>query len=278
MGGLSGTLGIAVNALMTDQGALEVTSNNIANANTPGYTREQANLAEVPPVQIGNLLFGEGVTLQNIQSIRDPVLEMRVQQENQVQGKLSSFLDGANQVQALFNETQGVGLENVLSQFFNSFQSLSNDPTSIPLRQGVLSAAQNLVNTFHQESSSLSQIKSGLDQTVTQDVSQVNELTAEIAKADGQISAIQVSGGNVGALMDQRTELVNQLSSLIGINITNAESGAYTISTQNGTPLVVGNQSFSLQTQLDPTSGTQHVYFNGNDITSTITDGQLGGV
>lgn len=278
MGGLSGTLGIAVNALLADQGAMEVTSNNIANANTPGYTREQANLAEQQPVEIGNLLFGEGVTLQSIQSIRDPVLEMRIQQENQVQGKLNSFLDGTNQVQALFNETQGVGLESVLSQFFNSFQALSTDPTSTPLRQGVLSAAQNLVNTFHQESSSLSQIKSGLDQTVTQDVSQVNQLTSAIAQVDSQISSSQVSGQSAGALIDQRTQLVNQLSGLIGVSVTNAENGAYTISTQDGMPLVAGNQSFSLQTQLDPSSGTQHVYFNANDITSTITQGELGGV
>lgn len=277
MGGLSGTLGIALNSLLAEQGAMEVTSNNIANANTPGYTREQADLVEQQPVRIGNLVFGEGATLQSIESIRDPVLGMRIQQENQVQGKLSSFLDGASQVQSLFNETQGVGLENVLSQFFNSFQALSTDPTSIPLRQGVLSAAQNLVNTFHQESSSLSQIKSGLDQNVTQDISQVNQLTTAIAKVNSQINSAQVSGQSPGTLIDQRTELVNQLSNLMGISVTNGETGAYTISTQNGMPLVVGNQSFTLQTGLDPSSGTQHVFFNGNDITSTITGGELGG-
>lgn len=278
MGGLSGTLGIAVNALVANQGALEVTSNNIANANTPAYTEQRANLAEQQPIAVGNLLFGEGVTLQSIQSIRDPVLELRIQQENQNQSRLGSFIEGANQVQSLFNETQGVGLEGVLSQFFNSFQALSTDPSSIPLRQGVLSAAQNLVDAFHQTSDGLSQIKSGLDQTVVQDVSLVNALTSEIAKINSQISSAQVSGNDAGALVNQRTQLVNQLSNLIGFAVTNNESGTYTLSTQNGMPLVVGNQSYSLQTQLDPASGTQHVYFNGNDITSTITQGALGGV
>jgi flagellar hook-associated protein 1 FlgK len=277
LGGLSGTLGIAINALIADQGSLQVTANNIANANTPGYTREQANLAEQPPVQIGNLLFGEGVVLQNIQSIRDAVLELRIQQENQIQQGLSSFIDGAKQVQALFNETQGVGLENVISQFFSSFQALSTNPTSIPLRQGVLSAAQSLVDAFHQTSASLQQIQKGLDQTVTQDVGQVNLLASEVARLNGQISAAQVSGQSAGALIDQRTQLVNQLANLVGLNITNNESGTYTISTENGTPLVVGVQSYALQAQLDPASGTQHVYFNGNDITSTITRGALGG-
>ncbi|MGH9325415.1 MAG: flagellar hook-associated protein FlgK [Terriglobia bacterium] len=278
MGGLSGTLGIAVNSLLADQGALEVTSNNIANANTPGYTREQANLEQQTPIQIGDLLFGQGVDLQSIESIRDPVLELQIQQQTQIQGQLNAFLGGANQVQSLFNEEQGVGLESVLSQFFNSFQSLSTNPTSVPLRQAVLTAAQNLVNTFNQTSSSLSQIQSGLDQTVTQDVSQVNQLTSQIAQVDGQISSLQATDQTPGPLLDQRTQLVNQLSNLIGNSVTNNVSGNYTLTTQNGSLLVVGNQSFNLQTQLDPSSGTQHVYSQGNDITSTITEGAVGGL
>lgn len=278
MGGLLGTLGIATNALMADQGALEVTSNNIANANTPGYTRERADLTEQTPIHLGSLLFGQGVTLQDIQSIRDPVLELRIQQETQNQGQIGAFLGGMNQVQSVFNEAQGVGLQSVLSQFFNSLQALSTNPTSIPLRQGVLSAAQNLVNTFHQESSSLTQVKNGLNQTVTQDVSQVNQLTSQIAQVDGQISSLQDQGQNAGSLVDQRTQLVNKLSNLIGLSVTNNVSGTYTLATQNGSLLVVGNQNFSLQTQLDGASGTQHIYSQGKDITSSITEGALGGL
>lgn len=278
MGGLFGTLGIATNALTADQGALEVTSNNIANANTPGYTRERPDLAEQTPIHLGSLLFGQGVTLQDIQSIRDPVLELRIQQEAQNQGQIGAFLGGMNQVQSLFNEAQGVGLQGVLSQFFNSFQALSTNPTSVPLRQGVLSAAQNLVNTFHQDSSSLTQVKNGLNLTVAQDVSQVNQLTSQIAQVEGQISSLQGQGQNAGALVDQRTQLVNQLSNLIGLSVTNNVSGTYTLTTENGSLLVVGNQNFNLQTQLDGASGTQHVYSQGNDITSSITKGALGGL
>ncbi|HEX5483192.1 MAG TPA: flagellar hook-associated protein FlgK [Terriglobia bacterium] len=278
MGGLFGTLGIATNALMADQGALEVTSNNIANANTPGYTRERPDLAEQTPIHLGPLLYGQGVVLQDIQSIRDPVLELRIQQETQTQGQIGAFLGGMNQVQSLFNETQGVGLQGVLSQFFNSFQALSTNPTSVPLRQGVLSAAQNLVNAFHQDSSSLTQVKNGLNQTLAQDASQVNELTSQIAQVDGQISSLQGQGQNPGALVDQRTQLVNQLSNLIGLSVTNNVSGTYTLTTENGSLLVVGNQNFNLQTQLDGASGTEHIYSQGNDITSSITKGALGGL
>lgn len=278
MGGLSGTLGIATNALIADQGALEISANNIANANTPGYTRERANLVEQAPVQIGNLLYGQGVILQNIQSIRDPVLELRIQQESSTQGQLTAFTGGMNQVQSLFNETQGVGLQGVLSSFFNSFQSLSTNPASVPLRQGVLTAAGNLTNAFHQASSSLSQIQQGLDHNVTQDVSQVNQLTSQIAQLSGQINSLQSLGQDAGTIIDQRTQLVNQLSNLIGLSVTNNASGNYTLATQDGSLLAVGNQSFNLQTQLNPATGMQDIYSNGNDITTTITKGALGGL
>lgn len=278
MGGLSGTLGIATNALIADQGALEVSANNIANANTPGYTRERANLVEQAPVQIGNLLYGQGVILQNIQSIRDPVLELRIQQETSTQGQLTAFTNSMNQVQSLFNETQGVGLQGVLSSFFNSFQSLSTNPASVPLRQGVLTAAGNLVNAFHQASSSLVQVRQGLDQNVTQDVSQVNQLTSQIATLSGQINSLQSLGQDAGAIIDQRTQLVNQLSNIVGLSVTNAASGNYTLSTQNGSLLVVGNQSFDLSTKLNAGTGQQDIYSNGNDITTTITKGALGGL
>ena len=278
MGGLSATLGIASNALTTDDGALEVTSNNIANANTPGYTREVPDLSESASVQIGNLLYGEGVSLQNIQSISDPVLQLSIQQEMSTQGQLTSFTNAMDQVQSLFNETQGVGLQSTLSQFFDSLQSLSTNPASSSLGQSVLSAAQNLTTSFHQISSSLTQIQDGLDQNVTQDVSQINQLTSQIAQVSGQVEALQAQGGDTGSLVDQRTQLVNQLSNLIGLSVTNNASGNYTLSTQNGSLLVVGNQSFSLQTKLNPSTGVQDVYANGADITSSITQGDLGGL
>jgi flagellar hook-associated protein 1 len=278
LGGLSGALSIATNALSADQGALEVTADNVANANTPGYSRQEPVLTEQTPILEGNLLFGMGVSLQSIQSIQDPVLQLEIQQGTSVQGQLNSFLDGMNQVQSLFNATGGTGLQSDLSNFFNSFQSLATNPTSSSLQQDVLSAAQDLTNDFHQESSSLQQIQSGLDQSVSQDVTQVNQLTSQIASLNGQIASLQGQGQDTGTLLDQRTQLVNQLSNLIGLSVTNNASGNYTLSTPNGSLLVVGNQSFNLQTELNSSTGMQDIYSNGQDITSSITQGELGGL
>ncbi len=278
MGGLSGALGIATNALSADQGALEVTADNIANANTPGYSRQEAVLTEQTPILEGNLLFGMGVSLQQVQSLQDPVVQLEIQQGTSVQGQLNSYLDGMNQVQSLFNETGGTGLQSDLSNFFNSFESLATDPTSSTLQQDVLSAAQDLTDDFQQAASNLQQIQSGLDQSVSQDASQVNQLTSQIATLNGQIASLQGQGEDSGTLVDQRTELVNQLSNLIGLTVTNNVSGNYTLSTQNGSLLVVGNQSFTLQTELNSSTGMQDIYSNGQDITSSITQGELGGL
>ncbi len=143
MSGLFGTISIALRAMQAQQGAIAGTSNNIANLNTPGYSRQVPVLVETDPTYTGNVQVGSGVELTGFQSIRDDVLELRIQEEQQQQGQLGSALDAMNQVQTLF-PSDGTGLDQEMSQFFNSLSSLSVDPANISLRQSVLTAAQNL--------------------------------------------------------------------------------------------------------------------------------------
>ncbi len=90
---------------------MAVVSNNISNVNTPGYTREVANLEETPPVNVGNLQYGTGVAIGSIQSVRDNVLQLRLTQETENQGQLNTLSNGLNQIQTLFNEPAGSGLQ-----------------------------------------------------------------------------------------------------------------------------------------------------------------------
>src|SRR5271165_1909100 len=146
MGSLFSTLGIALSGMETSRGAVEITSNNIANVNTPGYSREQANLQANPPIQVGNLLFGTGVNLGQTTSIRDTLLDQRLAQENQSAGQLNSFLGTLNQVQTNFNETSGTGLQAPLTAFFNAYTQLTTDPSNSTYRQAVITAGQNLAS------------------------------------------------------------------------------------------------------------------------------------
>src|ERR1017187_2256027 len=143
-------------------------------------------------------------------------------------------------------------------------------------QQGVISSGQDLANAFNSTASGLTSAQSDADGQVTQTVAQINTLTSQIAQLNGQLSQLTAAGQNGGTIQDQRDELVQQLSTLTGVSVTQSTDGE-TITTGNGTPLVMGNQSFALQTTTG-TDGMQHVLdSNGTDITKSLQGGQLGG-
>jgi flagellar hook-associated protein 1 FlgK len=277
MGTLSAGLNISLQSMLAEQSAIETTSNNIANVNTPGYARQRVDLAETPPVQLGHLTFGTGVQVENVTSLRDSILDLRVNQETQQQSKLDSFLGSAQQIQALFNETTGSGLQSSLTAFFNSLSQLSANPSDLNARQGVLTAAQNLATAFTQSSANVSTLQRNVDLSVSQSVTQVNTLASQIAVVNAQVSGAELSGQNAGPFIDQRQQLINKLSNLVDVSEVDAGNGSLTLTTSGGAPLVVGGQSFQLSTQPDAATGLQHVFSQGSDITAKITGGQLAG-
>jgi flagellar hook-associated protein 1 len=273
--GLNTSMAIAVQALQAEQGALTVTTNNISNVNTPGYSRQIAVLNENPTFQDNGVTFGGGVTLEQFQSVRDQLLQLRLYEETQHQGNSQTQLNYLNQVEGIFSDpSQGVG--GALSAFFNSLSQLSTNPTDTGARQQVLTAANNLAGSFHQAVSSLGTIQAGLDQSVPQTVDQINRLTSQIAVLNGQVAQTQGLGRDPGATQDQRDELIRQLSTLVNVSVTQTEHGL-TLTTANGVPLVVSNKSFDLAAGANG-SGSQDVFSaQGQDITGQIQGGQLGG-
>ena len=275
MSSLFGTMSIATGALGAEQGALDATTNNVANANTPGYSRLQPVLVENDPVTTGPVTYGMGVSLEKLQSLRDPILQTRIQEETQQQGQLNAFVSAMQQAQVQFTTSSSdIGTE--ISNFFSSLSQLSADPTNLALRQGVLTAAGNMASAFNNTANNLNQQRSGLDLQVSQDVQQVNVLTSQIAALNNQISQLQGVNQDASALVDQRDVLIGQLSSLIDVSTIQSDNGL-TLTTSNGTALVVGGQSFALNTQTNA-SGMQDIYSQGTDITSKLTSGELAGL
>jgi flagellar hook-associated protein 1 FlgK len=275
MSSLLSTMFLATGTMAADQGALEATTNNAANVNTPGYSREVPILQEKSPVTVGNLTFGTGVSLAKLESVRDPILQLSIQQETAQQGALNSFTSALSQAQGLF--TAGASdIGSQISNLFSSISQLSTNPSSIALRQGVLTAASNLTSTFNNTATNLSAQRSNLDLNVVQSVQQVNTLTKQIAGLNGQITTLQNLGQEAGTFIDQRDVLINQLSGLIDVSEIKSDSGI-TLTTSNGTALVAGTQSFSLASQPGG-SGVQHIFSQGNDITATLNSGALGGL
>jgi flagellar hook-associated protein 1 FlgK len=278
MSSLFGSLAIAVRSLLAQEGALNTTANNISNVNTPGYSRQLPILTEAPPLDTGQISIGNGVDFEGVQSVRDKILELRIDQETQQQNRLQSYVNSMNQVQSLFNETEGVGLSDAMNQFFDSFQALSANPTNVPLRQAVISAGQDLASAFQQTGQQLSTIQGGLDQQVGQTVEEINSDTTQLASLNQQVASLQSNSEQAGMLQDQQYSVLNSLSQLVDVAVTYANDGSLTITTANGVPLVAGGQSFALSTATDPSTGFQHIFSQGTDETSNFTGGQLAGL
>ncbi len=275
MSGLYGSLSVALSALIANQQALETSANNVANANTPGFSRQRPVLVPGDPVVLGRLTFGTGVVLQKLESLRDPILELRLDRETQNQGKLDSTLSALQQVQVNFSGTDS-GIGDAISKFFDSVQQLSTDPTNLSLRQGVLTAAGNLATAFNTTSSNLQRQRSNLDLNVVQTVGQINTLSSQIAGLNEQITNLENVHQDASAFIDQRGTLIRQLSSLVDVSVIQTEHGI-TLTTSNGTPLVAESRSFQLTTQL--TGGGIHDIFAGTvDITANLPSGKLGGL
>jgi flagellar hook-associated protein 1 len=274
MSSLSASLAIALSGLNADQGAMEATTNNVANANTPGYSREVPELVASDPIVVPPLTYGTGVTLESIQSIRDPILENQIQQETQTQGQLNSLVSALSQAQVNFTQSSG-DIGTAISNFFDSINQLATSPTDLSLRQSVLTAADNLATAFNNTASNLTSQQSSLNASVVQTVGQINQLTSQIAQLNGEVSGLENSGQSAGTFVDQRQQAIDQLSSLVDVSVIQSNN-TLTLTTANGTALVSGQQSFQLSTQSN-SSGMAQVYSQGTNITSTIISGQLGG-
>lgn len=275
MGGLNTSLLIGLQALQATQGALNATSNNIANSGTAGYTREVVQFSENAERLSGGIVLGGGVSLDSLQSVRDELLNLQIQQQTSQQSSADTQLASLQQLQTYFSST-GQDIASALTAFSKSLSQLSANPSSGGAQQGVVSSGQNLAYAFNSTANGLQTAQSDADSQVTQTVAQINTVTQQIAQLNAQISQLGGAEKDGGTVQDQRDELVKHLSELTGVSISQGSDGE-TITTANGSPLVVGSQSFSLQTAKG-SDGVQHVLdTSGNDITSSVQGGQLGG-
>ena len=275
MSGLNTALLIGVSGLEAAQGALDATSNNIANVNTPGYTREEAQFSELPQNLTNEEVNGGGVSLDALQSIRDELLNAQIQQQTSAQSAADAESTSLQQVQNYFN-TNGNDIGGALTSFSSSLAQLSANSTSTAAQQNVIASGQNLASAFNTTANGLYSAQAEANQQVPQTVSQINSLTKQIAQLNGELQEVP-AGENGGAVQDQLDQTVQQLSQLTNVAVTQTSNGEETITTGTGTALVVGNQSFNLQTGTGANGLDEVLDANGNNITSAITGGTLGG-
>jgi flagellar hook-associated protein 1 FlgK len=260
-------------SLAAQQFALSVTQKNVANANAPGYTRQNV-------VYTGDETewARSGIPGISLQAVRDRYVDYSISRETQSKAEYSIESDALQQVDSIFNGT-GEGLQQALSDFFNSFRALSTSPEDLTLRQKVLSSANALTVEFHRVYGSLQQVQTSQDRALTDAVAEANSITGQIADLNRQIAAAQgAHTADEYTLRDSRQQLLEQLSGLVDLSYYETDSGTVTVTTRQGAALVVGDQSSKLELSSLGAGAFQSVILGGTDVTSSLESGKIGGL
>jgi flagellar hook-associated protein 1 FlgK len=276
--------GISVSALNAAQAGLATTSNNIANANTPGYSREQIIQTQMLPQNTGSGFMGQGVNVATVQRQYDQFLSAQVLAAQTQSSNLTTQLGLSQQVSNLLGDASG-GLTPTLQDFFTSVNGVANAPQSVPARQAMIGSAQTLVGRFQSLSQNLNQIRDGLNGQISNSVTQINSDASQIATLNAQIVQAQANNPNQppNALLDQRDQLVNQLSQQIRVSTISQSDGSMNVYIGNGQGLVLGNKTMSLQTVTSSTDPTalEVAYSNNGAVIpiqqNSLQGGNLGG-
>ncbi|MDZ5711476.1 flagellar hook-associated protein FlgK [Jeotgalibacillus haloalkalitolerans] len=221
----------AKRALFTQQSALHTTGHNIANANTPGYSRQHVNFGTTTPFAPAAMnrpqlpgQMGTGVEANSIQRVRDSFLDIQYRQESNKLGYWDSKSSAISEMENIVNEPTTNGLGAVMGEFWQSLQDLSVYPENDGARNVVLERGQSVVDTFHYLNDSLNQIKDNIGNEISVSLDSVNSLLAQIASVNSQISDVEPHGNIPNDLYDRRDALVDELSGYIDIRVTSIKS------------------------------------------------------
>jgi flagellar hook-associated protein 1 FlgK len=274
--------GISISALQAFQQAINVTSNNVANANTPGYDEESVNLSEAVPQVNGSATIGSGVAVTGITRAYSQAATTQLNTSESSLGQLTGLQTYTSQIDNLIG-TSGGGLSTALTNYYSAWSNVANDPTSTASREALLSAAQAVATSLNSSASQLNTLSSNVNSSITADVTQINSLASTISNLNQQIVVTQgESGGQApNELLDQRDQAVSKLAGLVGVTTTTSTDGSLNVFVGNGQPLVIDSVVNKLSTvpdqynasQLDVTSTAA----GGNSIDSELTSGDLGG-
>lgn len=238
--GISNIFDIASSGITAQRLAMEVTGENIANVNTPGYSRQQAVMENRAVNSSNGFSLGSGVQIQTVRRSYDGMLQQQIVTGNSTYQQNLTRQTALEQIQPSFNELNADGLGKALDNFFGAWQDLTTNPGGTAERQALLSRSQILVDSFHQMEASLSSVASTSDANLTGITADVTDNARSLALVNMQILATQSVGGSPNELLDQRDLLLRNLSEKVGVTSTLASDGTATVTLPGGETLVGG--------------------------------------
>ena len=221
MASIFGTFNTARTGLTAHQSAINVTSHNIANSSTIGYSRQRAKITTARPISIGGEAgqIGTGAQIAAIERVRDSFLDYQVRVETSELGKYSAKSEYLSQVESIFNEPSDTGISTSLSEFFDAFQELSKQSTSSSTRAVVAQKAKALCDLLNNTYTKLEKLQQDSKDEIKSSVKAINSLLEQLTTINDQIRIASISGDNPNDLMDSRDVILDELSAKFGIDI-----------------------------------------------------------
>jgi len=276
MSDINTMMSLAGQALLTQQQAINVTSHNIANVNTPGYSRQQLIMTTNTPLDSSIGPMGTGVSADAIERVYDRYLSAQINNESQGLGRWDAQKDAVQMVEMIFNEANGSGLNEAMSEFWNAWQSLASDPDGATERQVLVTASEVLATTFNQLHADLSQSRQDLDLMVQGTVADINRLSEQLVDLNAKIVSSEAGSLSANDYRDQRELVLSKLAELIDINSFEDATGAVSVSVASGRPLVIASQNYQLSTETN-LAGLEEVVWVDNDGNTTNINAEISG-
>lgn len=278
-----GVLGTGISGLLTAQRSLATASHNIANVNTPGYSRQRVETGTRTPLPFGDGFVGTGVQIEGINRLYDQFNTLQVRTATSGTGQAQQFHDLASQVDNLLADSQA-GLMPALQGFFNAVQGVANEPQSASARQVLLSEANSLEDRFRYLDQRFTDLSNNVNASIADTVDNINSITSAIANINRDIlTASSNAGGLPNDLLDRRDELLRQLSEKVSVSTVDQGDGTLNVFIGNGQAVVAGIESRTLsvvQNAYDP-SKSEIAYDTPQGavrISDQLSGGALGGM
>ena len=281
---MAGMLNIGLTGLNAAQMQLNTASHNIANAATPGYSRQTVVQSTNDPLFTGVGFFGQGTRIDTVKRQYSEYLQNNVLSADNRRAEYAVYDAQISQINNLLADATA-GLSPALQNFFAGVQEVAANPNSVPARQSLLSAGQSFVARFQAMDTRLSEIRAGVESQIASSVESINGLANQIAELNQRIVIAQAAGPNVPAndLLDQRDQLLEELSGLVSITTLTQDDGSVNVFVGNGQALVTGGSAATLNTAGNGFDVTEKeiVYSVGGSavvITDSLSGGKLGGL
>lgn len=277
--------GISVSALNAAQVGLATTEHNIANANTPGFNRQEVQLAVRQAQFTGAGYIGQGVDASSVKRVYSEFLGRQVLNEQGLSAQLNTYYAQIKQIDNMVADPNA-GMSPALQSFFSAVNNVSSNPESIAARQGMVNSANALSSTFQSLNQRLTDMNDSVNSQIGYSVTQINSYAQQISSLNQNIIVAQTANGqSPNDLLDQRDQLVTQLNQEVKATVVKQGDGSINVFIGNGQPLVVGVQAFRMTTQMSATDpgklDVAYTYSGGSTTViqqSSLQGGNLGGL